>query len=349
MKPSNTVKEAWADVINDCKNAKVSIHFEQFLLDDFDEGKIGAEIVELFINKAKEGVVVKLHLDLIASINLISSPYYKKLEEVGVIIKFTPVRMKYFFPAHILKTRRNHRKLIIIDATIVYVGGVVFYELARDWYDFQVRLTDTVANAFVNIYDLSINSSDSDGKFNPKISDNLVVSVNDFRHRYINRILREKIRKSNNQITIITPYLSIPPRFFKDIVEARRRGVHVKVLVPFVTDNPFSVFSNQYMAYKLSKHDITVLASIGPINHAKLVFVDDWVTFGSCNFDYLSLMYNKELNLSTDDVVLYKQIDDCIQLYFENTIDLYNDHIKHQSFIKKHSILILGFLFQWMA
>ena len=91
------------------------------------------------------------------------------------------------------------------------------------------------------------------------------------------------------------------------LVEARRRGVDVRVILPTRNDSGFMNTANLIAASVFLRNGIRVYAYPG-MTHVKAAIYDGWATVGSANFDKLSLRINQETNLATSDPRFVEQL-----------------------------------------
>ncbi|HOK52649.1 MAG TPA: phospholipase D-like domain-containing protein, partial [Bacteroidales bacterium] len=111
-------KEAFDYILNDIASARHHVHLEYYIIED---DNIGRKVRDLLIQKAREGVEVRVIYDDVGSWKL-SKKYIDPLIEAGVeIYPFLPVRFPYFTNKI---NYRNHRKIVVIDGIIAHVGGM---------------------------------------------------------------------------------------------------------------------------------------------------------------------------------------------------------------------------------
>jgi cardiolipin synthase len=325
MKFFTSPQGTWDNMYHDIADAKKSVFFEQFIFEDFEKGEIGQRFANLFIQKAQDGVKVQLLLDIFGSYRFFFSPTRKILRGAGVEIHFTALYLKHFLTLSFWKTRRNHRKLTIIDEKIVYIGGVVFTKDVANWHDFHARIYNPSA-IFTHEFFLSKTSKKVDKLLQTNTSEAEVeakveaeveaevysVATNDFKRRHLSEEIYEKIISAQKSILIITPYFAPPKKFILALIAATERGVPVTIMFPEDTDNYFAQNAHHYYVHSLRKTSLC-FQFFKKMNHAKVIIIDDWTTFGSCNFDHLSLMYNKELNVTTSDAELTQEIQRVLQ------------------------------------
>nr|WP_304638217.1 phospholipase D-like domain-containing protein [uncultured Muribaculum sp.] len=131
----------------DIENARQYIHLQYYI---FDDDRIGTRIGELLMRKAREGVKVRIIYDHIGSIKT-KNKFFKQLREAGVMVyPFFRVTFPHF------ATRinwRNHRKIVIIDGTIGYIGGMniadryIYGTGEGPWRDTHLRIAGPAVGA----------------------------------------------------------------------------------------------------------------------------------------------------------------------------------------------------------
>lgn len=299
------VEHAWKAMFDDCRQAVSSIDFEQFILIN-DE--IGKKFFDLFFEKAKQGVKIRLLCDSAGSYSFYNSHLAKKLRQAGVEVNFfnhiSPWRIKnitsWFF--------RDHKKILIIDSKIAYTGGVGIEKHMQHWRDTQVRITGPVVEEFKYVFnhmwEIVENGRFLKFKFASIFPGDfrfLTVSPH-FRQRFFYRKMINKIKSSKKYIYLTTPYFIPNQRFFINLLRAARRGVDVRIIVPERSDHPFVDSAGKSYFGLALKAGIRIFLYRGQIMHAKTAVIDDsWASVGSANLDNLSLLFNYEANLVSED------------------------------------------------
>ena len=105
------------------------------------------------------------------------------------------------------------------------------------------------------------------------------------------------IRKAKKRIYMQNAYLS-DDEFVFALCQARRRGVDVRVVIPKDCDTKIMHCSNRLVVNTFVNHGVKVY-HFPKMSHIKAAVFDDWVCFGTANYDKLSLVVNRELNLAT--------------------------------------------------
>ena len=306
--------EAWQIMLDDCRSATDYIYFEQFIWQDLGSpSSIGTQFLDVFKQKTREGVRVRVLVDAIGSVALSSNYWWQKgITEAGVELEIFGLvpKWKSQFPFSLF--HRNHRKLLVIDDRIAHVSGVIVSERARDWLDIGVRLTDPayirdVKGAFLRMWDEVRGTQEHAAEYD---GDNGRLLKNDPENNDLYQEIRQRVKTAKCKISIVTPYFSPDWRMMRALKKARKRGVQVEIILPEKCDSKITSTVAQSYLRSLVRYKIDTYHYRDCMNHGKLVQVDDWVTLGSMNFDRLSFFCNRELN-----VVFTESLQD-----FERTI-----------------------------
>lgn len=216
----------------------------------------------------------------------------------------------------------EHLKLHLIDRRIAYVGGMnLGWEYYHDWHDMMVRLEGPVVDGLIEVFESGWRSSDwmrnwglkrTEGpeKLRPPDDRNrsrdiplrMLVTHASSGKRDILKATTIAIRSASRRVWIQAPYLT-SDNITAELENAVRRGVDVRVVIP--GDNATGLMGsvNAASLVQFAKAGGRVYAYPG-MTHLKAAVVDDWATFGSSNYDTLSLRINRELNLASSHAAL---------------------------------------------
>ncbi|WP_272022655.1 cardiolipin synthase [Olleya namhaensis] len=295
-------------LFKDIESAQQHIHIEYYILKD---DRIGAQFLELLCKKAKEGVKVRLSFDDVGS--KISSKMKRKLTEANIeFYAFMPV----LFPRFTGKMNyRNHRKIVIIDGEIGYVGGInvsdtyVNYPESKSyWRDTHLKIigeavftlqTQFLTNwNFVSETTLELNRS-----FFPqnKVKDvqpvQIAASGPDTDWANIMEAIFFAIVTAEHYVYITTPYFIPNDQIITAMQVASKSGVDVRLLIPDQSDSWTAKHATNSYLEQLLKANIKVYRYEKGFIHAKTMVVDDvFTTIGTCNMDYRSFNINFEIN-----------------------------------------------------
>lgn len=305
----STTKEAWDAMYLALEAAKNSILWEIYI---FADDPAGHRFVELLKNKAASGLEVRLIVDRIGS-RFLSSKTLEELRRSGVeILFYNPVYFEVRFNRWFMRLwNRNHRKVLIIDEEIAFIGGVNITFAATDWDDLHLKLAGrSLITPLVLDFAATYRVSKKQRQFGrfvrvakeerPKrwsAGDIFFVSLAPHPGSdriFLRNFYLKAIGSARQKITLFTPYYVPYKKFLAAIVKARKRGVEVEIIVPLRTDHRFVDYMSYYFL-QLSERLGATIYLLPRMNHAK-GFVIDNITglIGSSNFTHRSFSANAE-------------------------------------------------------
>lgn len=285
-----TSQTAWDGMFKAMTAATRSVYLEMYVF--LDDTQTTHNFLKLLKDKASAGLEVVIIADSYGSSSL-------RKEAVGEL-RAAGVEFIYF--SHWF--RHTHRKILIIDNKIAFIGGVNIYEKIRIWQDIQIKLQGKIISpllkSFAYGYEMAGGKKESILKFSRLplvqkikswIVDNFVGTTKMY---YLNNYYKKRIIEAQTSIIIVTPYL-LPPRWLIALLDnACHRGVKVEILIPNDTDvKPLNKI-NYLNACRLSA--VGVKFYLLPLmNHAKIMLIDGTEgVIGSQNMDVLSFNWNLE-------------------------------------------------------
>ena len=300
-------------LFEDLQKAKKSINMSYYIIrKDF----YGKQLLNLLVEKAKQGVEVRLIFDHIGS-KITSKKFFKPLIEAGgKVEKFFPSRI--FLKLYI--NHRNHRKMVVIDGAIAYIGGMnIGKEYVGDdkkitpWADRHIRIIGGgvipiqtqffLDYLFVSKEQIDWENKDVISKF--YVSKNnekgnkimqIVSSGPDYKESIIRDSYLKMINNAKESVIIETPYLIPDESIMSALKLASNSGVNVKIVIPGIPDKKPIYYATLSYARELMENGIEVYAYKG-FMHSKLIIVDDEVvSIGSANMDRRSFNLNFEIN-----------------------------------------------------
>lgn len=288
-----TSQKAWDAILKNLAKAQESIYLEMYIfLGDTSQSHNFLGVLE---ERARAGVKVALVLDAYGSREL-KRENAEALRQAGVEL--------LFFSQWI---RRTHRKLVIIDRKLAFLGGVNIEEKTRLWQDLQVKLSGRIVTPLVHSFAYAYQRAGGKDKkilacsrrpLRKKLKSWALYNFGFGEKRYrLNNYYQRKISEAQESIKIVTPYL-LPPRWLMaSLDEAIHRGVKVEIVIPEHTDIKSLDQINYINACRL--HDIGVEFFFLPsMNHAKAMLIDgNEAVVGSQNLDILSFNFNSELGV----------------------------------------------------
>ena len=294
-----TAHEVWRAQLADCANAKISIDFENYI---FTDTGIGREFIEIFKTKVRAGVRIRLLLDMFGSLDFYKNTGLRtELERAGIELAFfNPIfdwRAKHFL--HWL-SRRDHRKLLLVDGRIAYLGSVCVDQPMENWLEASVRFESDVAVSLQDSFESLFHSAGrprlSRKVFDISLGDDIsyLSSAPHIGRRIVHKLLLKKIRRARNSVNLVTPYFVPTERLRVALRRAIARGVKVTLLIPERTDSSVVDYANHEYARSLARQG-AIVRVVGQMVHAKYCIIDsEWTMIGSANLDNLSMLSNYE-------------------------------------------------------
>jgi cardiolipin synthase len=208
-----------------------------------------------------------------------------RLAAAGVRIKFT----NPFGPSPRRLLSRNHKKLIEIDRTIAYVGGINFSEHNAAWHDMMLRIVDADTVSFLR-RDFQSTWSGRDECRRARFDGVELLSADGHHNGRAFARVMNLIDDARSSIFVESPYVTFP--FYERLRAATRRGVEVTIVTP--EQNNWRFFAN-YARLESARSGIDLRLFRG-MSHLKAMLIDnEYLVCGSSNFDYLSYRIHQEL------------------------------------------------------
>ncbi len=209
-----------------------------------------------------------------------------RLAENGAQIQYT----NPYGPTPRQLLSRNHKKLIVIDDRVAYVGGINFSEHNASWHDMMLRIEDPAAVAFLREdFDSTWNGQD---QIAHRQFDEVELLASDGKNnRLVFQPIIDLIDQAGDSIFVESPYVTFP--FYEKLRNASRRGVSVTIVTP--EKNNWRLFAN-YARLESARSAIDLRLYTNGMSHLKAMLIDNQVLIaGSSNFDYLSYRIHQEL------------------------------------------------------
>jgi cardiolipin synthase A/B len=316
-------------MIDSIRNAAKYIHMQFYRL-DFDD--LGREFISVLMEKAEAGVEVRIIFDDVGSWNFPNSTL-KKMKSAGVeIFPFMPVR----FPLFTNKINfRNHRKIMVIDGTHGYIGGLNIArkylfglkELGK-WRDTHLRIEGESVAALNSIFLIDwFFVSGVALTHLPEYSTvagrarNCLVQVAssgpDSDWASIMQAYFSAIATARHSIFISTPYFSPDESILNALKTASLSGVEVRLLIPVRADSAIAHWNSLSYVAELLDAGIRVFLYQTGFNHSKYMIVDGVFSIvGSANLDMRSF----ELNFEVTALIYNEEFANKMLVVFGNDI-----------------------------
>lgn len=309
-------------MLKDISRAEKYILLETY---KFAKDEVGLKFKTALTEAAKRGVKVKLLLDSWGV--TFNEEYFSELIQHGGEVRFFR-KIKFTFDFFTKNHRRNHRKFLIIDDHISYMGSANITGYSLHWRESVLRLSGGIAGMFKRSFyeSYKIHNTYIFNKLTykkSKFADDFEL-VEDMPSIYRQRIktkLEKLISKAKKEITIETPYFLPGYLIRKKLAEASNKGVQVTIIVPRHSDvRSIDLLSSKYYGFYHSNH-IKLLFYTPDNLHAKLVQIDNEIFgLGSPNIDYRSFRFQHEVMLFGKHKAILEDINTHIQETMQSCI-----------------------------
>lgn len=300
-------KEKFDALLDDIARAQHHIHLQYYI---FSDDKIGNLIKEALIKKARENVIVRVLYDDVGSWHT-KNHFFEEMKKEGIEV-FS--YLKVAFPLLTSKVNyRNHRKVVMIDGRIGYIGGMniadryVYGNKLGPWRDTHFRITGSGAfglqASFLLDWYAVTNELINGKEYYPKqasytdINLQLVMSGPTTQWRTLMQASIFCISNAKKHIYIQTPYFLPTDGLNQALQMAALGGIDVRLMIPKRSDTRSAQMATYSYVGKMLDAGVRVFMYDQGFLHSKLLVVDDALTcLGSSNFDFRSFEHNFEIN-----------------------------------------------------
>jgi cardiolipin synthase len=339
--------ETFDAIFKAVENAKTFIHLQYYI---FEKGELFDRFYEIFERKIKEGVEVRLIYDSVGSFAF-RGKIIKRFRAIGV--KAYPMMPLRFGSLLFTLNYRNHRKIIVVDGTTGFIGGVnvtdKYIKKETDlgvWKDIHLKIegpaVDSIHRVFIKDYhfaskeDLLITE-----KYLPKnevkgdSTVQIVTSGPDSKQPAVMQQYVAMINSAEKSISIANPYFIPGTTVLQAIKIAALSGVKINILIPKTSDSLMAKYSMFSRFEELLAIGINIIMR-EDFSHSKLLIIDNEIaSIGSGNFDYRSFEHNFEANAVIYDENVIKTICKEFSEFINNNERLDYERFKNRSIIQK--------------
>jgi cardiolipin synthase A/B len=323
--------ETFPEIKRKLLEAKEYIHMQYYI---FRSDRLGKEIIDILIQKASEGVKVRFLFDGVGSLSLQQFDI-DRMKKAGIMVEaFLPVRYGFFNQK---LNFRNHRKIIIIDGFIGFVGGLnVGAEYLGEnpdigfWRDTHMVMEGEAVQVLHAIFlmdweyvsgedlleDDHLTSSipgEGDGTVH------VVASGPDTQLGIMSDLYYSLISCAEKSIWIATPYF-VPNEAIRTALRvAAKKGVKVRLMVPEINDGFLTQYATRSYFPELIRAGIEIYSYQKGFLHQKVIIIDgDTASIGTANMDMRSFHLNFEVNVFLFNTM---SVHDLITQYEEDIED----------------------------
>jgi len=313
-------EEFFPRVFEAIRAARSEVLVETFIL--FDD-PVGRDLRAALIEAAGKGARVEILMDHYGSPDL-SDEFVGGLTEAGVKVHFFDPKPKLLGYFRVNPLRRLHRKLVVIDRTIGFIGGINYsYDHLREYgpqgkQDYSVEVAGPVVEDMRELMEEALQSPERQSRrrrfwrrspalksFPPGSGGAramLVVRDNEEHRDDIERYYRSAIRGAQREVIIANAYFFPGVRLLREMRAAARRGVRLVLILQGAPDKAIMRWAAITLYDYLLRSGARIFEYCERPLHGKVAVIDeDWATVGSSNLDPLSLALNLEANLLIRD------------------------------------------------
>ena len=326
----NGAHAKFARMLDDISKAKHHVHLEYF---NFRNDSINEVVISLLEKKAKEGVEVRAMFDAFGNMSNdrpLKKEHLEAIRAKGIeIVKFDPIT----FPWVNHTTSRDHRKIVVIDGKVGYIGGINvadYYlrglEGIGEWRDMHSRVEGEAVNElqkiFLGMWHKETGEAIVGKEYYPEHNrtEGCNVAIVDRwpgrLPKQLRRAYANAINSAKDSIVLINPYFMPTPIISKAIKKALKDGVKVSIVLSEKGDIPMVPGVALRAGYRLMKKGADIHMFTGGFNHSKVMCIDGkYCTIGSTNLNSRSLRYDYEANIfvfgeeETEELNRYIELD----------------------------------------
>jgi cardiolipin synthase len=311
---------AWLDAI---RAARRTIHFEMYIIHEDDQGRMFADVL---LQKAREGVKVRLLYDWMGGFGKTSRGFWKRLREGGVDVRcYNPPR----FASPLGWVSRDHRKMIAIDGMVAFVTGLCVGRAwvgdpahgIAPWRDTGVELRGPAVadceHAFADAWAAAgepLPPADDAVVEEHSLADDPGVSVRVVATipytAGLFRVDQLVAAMARNTLWLTDAYFAGTAPYVQALRAAAADGVDVRLLVPGASDIPLVRLFSRAGYRPLLECGVRVFEWNGTMLHAKTAVADGrWARVGSTNLNIASWMGNRELDVIVENEPFAREME----------------------------------------
>ncbi|MDH5446184.1 MAG: phosphatidylserine/phosphatidylglycerophosphate/cardiolipin synthase family protein [Gammaproteobacteria bacterium] len=337
--------------------AKSFILLEQYLV---SSGEITHQFIQKLIEAAQRGISIYVMLDDFGSSGFNETDRQRLHDNNIQLHLFNPFRFKQIFNSLF----RNHRKILVVDGQVAFVGGAGLADEFSEqqygqqaWHDVMLKIRGDVVKDWCNLFCTTwekhakpqIEITIPESSLNVGNQSGRVLTATPLRRQEINRALIKHIRRSETCAWITSPYFVTTRKIRRVLRQAAWRGVDVRLLLPGqYSDHPWISFATRRHYSRLLKSGVRIFEYQPRFIHAKIELCDDWVSLGSSNLDRWNQRWNLDANQAVYDAELAEQSRKLFEQDFSDCIEITLAMWRQRPWLSRFRELISGQIVVWL-
>lgn len=347
-------------LIRRIRQARYEIFIETFILTDDRVGKV---LLKAILRAAKRGVWVSITADSYGSFFL-PQEYIERLTEAGVIFQIYDPQPSWL-NSRPKVFRRLHRKLVVIDCQVAFIGGINLCEehITRPGdqgkRDYAAEVEGPVVKKIRRLCKSYVREAE-DSKIpldvivnseNQRVGSSRVAFVtrdNRFNRSEIEKAYLKQIRAAKRHILIANAYFFPGYRIMRSLRKAAERGVKVQVVLQGNPDIAFALRAARSLYARLTRAGVEIFEYTERPLHGKVATIDDdWSTIGSSNLDPWSLGLNLEANIMVEDTAFNHQLTQGVEALMKQSELIQYSWVKERPFMQAVKDTLAYHLMRW--
>lgn len=315
--------QLYHEQLKDIAAATEYVYLETFR---FNDDAMGERFVKALAEKARQGVKVRVLVDAWGTRQKFSffDPIIKAGGEVRVFKKLI-LTLNFISDNH----RRDHRKILVIDNRIAYIGSANITAYSLSWRELNLRIADPMARLFQKVFNDNYaiyNRLDLDKlRFKRDIIYNQMSIIQEIPSRARQRLARRYesiIGNAKKEVVVETPYFLPSPRLRKALTAAVQRGVKVTVISPLHSDVQTADIVRRHTLGSLYHNGVEMKFYTPGNLHAKCLMADgEMFSISSANFDFRSFQHQHELALIGRNKQIAALLHEHLRQTLQNCVD----------------------------
>jgi cardiolipin synthase len=326
--------------------ARDHINLETYIL---EEGEVGERLAQLLARKRRAGVHVNLLYDSVGSLNT-SRDYFERLKAAGVAVcEFNPVNPAKAAAGWQLNNR-DHRKILVVDGRVAFTGGINISgvysagsasarmqkkadEEGAGWRDTHLRVEGPVVaqlqRLFLDGWALQDCGPAPQATYYPPLARRgdkamrVVAADPGLRKSEMYAVLLSAIQGARQRVWLTFGYFVPDPRTREALVDAARRGVDVRLVLPGFSDFWAPVYAGRSHYAELLEAGVAIYEWRDALMHAKTAVIDSvWASVGSTNLDWRSFVHNYEADVIVYDPAFARALEGRFRLDVEASVEI---------------------------
>ncbi|WP_342252519.1 phospholipase D-like domain-containing protein [Spiroplasma endosymbiont of Amphibalanus improvisus] len=358
--------ETMVNILNAIREAKETIYLDYYILEN---GELFDNLMILLEEALKRKVRVYLLYDYVGSLHRFDNSKLKKIIKNGAVV----YKYGYFFMPWFSKKAnfRNHRKNVVVDGRIAFLGGVNIGDLFTD----QSTKIGIYKDATIKIYGPAVLNMEvsfakdifkaSNGNLdliekekrlfsnyeNKNKNKDIMTMIDDQpstgskKSKHIDMLI-SLISSARKRVWLTTPYLLLPAELKISLINAVKSGLDVRIIIPGLNDKSSMLDLSRADCSNLFAEGIKIYELNNCFIHSKLGIYDDVVTIGTTNLDYRSFFSDEQSLAFIQSTNIAQHFSDVFEDYFDSStqwkkdILLYKSFFYRKIFLKLFSILL---------